>query len=362
MVVLPVPRLNMKLKDIVQKDKIIKVPANSTVSSALSKLTSSHDASFVFDHDSFVGLVTPYHCLIKNSLPGNAKIEHCLYHPSHIQINAPLEKVINTFLESKIHYQPIFDSKDQFIGIVSVRHLLEGLRYDSRLRLPLDEVIRNKKNGLITIYEDDLVSTALNLFKQYKISKLVVINRDLKLKGVLSYYDLIHYLVVPRQKEHLGEREGNKSSFYNQRVRNFVKSHVLTLAPNHTLRVALDLVLDEKIGSVVVVDLEKHPLGIVTTRDFLSILLTNKVVAHLELLHKNLSKQSQEVVERFVGHITHWVEKKPDVSKAQLLVKENKQGGLFQIALSIFPKKGKPSIFKREGKNLVELLDKIKKH
>ncbi len=192
----------------------------------------------------------------------------------------------------------------------------------------------------------------MSLFKETKVSKLLVLGKDLKLKGVLSYYDVISYLVSPRDEE--------KISFMHMRVKNFAKNYVLTLTNQNTLLEALQLILEKKIGSVVIVDKDRHPQGIITTRDLLSLLIRKKEDMFIELTSKNLSEQSRHIVNGFFNYLHLWLRRRvPNIQKAKLHVKEEKQGKLFEVILSLIPKKGNPEVIKKEGRNLLKVLKDI---
>ena len=260
----------MSLQDIVKTKNIIRVGLHDNLSSALSKLSTSHDAAFLFnDEDKFMGVVNPYYSLIKSSYPGNAKVEHCVYHPPKIYIDYSIAKTADQFIQSKVHYLPVFDYEEHFLGIISARHLLAQFRDLPLFNKKIKDLFRGKGHPLSVISEDDTVTRAVNMFKLTKHSKLIVVNKDEKLKGILTYYDLISYLVAPKFTEKRGEREGKKTNFYHHKVKNFAKSYVLTLTPEHTLNEVIHLILDKKIGSVVVVDEKRHPIGIITTKDLL---------------------------------------------------------------------------------------------
>lgn len=352
----------MKIQNIIKTTNIIKINANETLSSALNKLSSSHDAGFVFsDENKYLGVINPYYSVIKSSYPGNTKIEHCLFHAPHIKTNFSISKVAQLMIESKIHYLPVFNDNDNSIGIVSARRLIFSLRDSVVFNLKIKEVLKVKKPPLVTVFEDDFISLALNLFKTYKVSKLVVINRDMKLRGILSYYDLICFLVAPKEKEQRGERLGNKVNLGHRQVKNFSKNFVLTLTPEDSLKRALNLIIDKRIGSVVIVDGERHPIGIITTRDFLRLLVREHNDKKIEITSKNLSQENRQILGGFFNHFALWIKKIPDLTKAKLFVKEEKGGGLFEVILSLIPKKGAPKVIKREGKNLSKILRKIKK-
>lgn len=260
----------MSLKDILKTENIIKSSSQATLSSVLSKLRSSHDAAFVFDENNkYLGVINPYYCLIKSSHPGNAKVLHCLYHPPKIYIYYPLTKVAQLFIESKVHYLPVFDEKDEFLGIISARRLLSHFDGAPIFKEKIKEILKKKK-PLSVVYENDNLSSALSLFKKYKFSKLLVVDTDFKLKGILSYFDIIYYLIQPKDSQSKGEREGGKVNYFHQPIKNFMKTFVLTLTEDDLLQQALHLILTKKIGSVIILGEKKKPIGIITTRDLLS--------------------------------------------------------------------------------------------
>ena len=291
----------LQLKDIIKTEGIIKLLPDDTLSYALAKMRTSHDASFVFDEkNQFLGVINPYYALIKSSYPGNAKVKHCLYHPPKININFPLAKVAGLFSESKVHYLPVFDDNEKFLGIISARRLLSHYLNSPIFSLPISEILKMKNKSLSTIYEDDSVSTAIHILKKTKFSKLVVINKNLKLKGILSYYDLIAYLIEPRDSQGRGEREGNHTGFYHLKIKNFAKIYTLTLFPEDKATKALELILQKKIGSIVIVDKERHPIGIVTTKDFLKLLIKSGNEKKIQFISKNLADQSRQIIGGFL--------------------------------------------------------------
>ena len=293
-----------QLKDIIKTEGIIKISPEETISHAFSQMRTSHDAAFVFDgKDNFLGLINPYYALIKSSYPGNAKVKHCLYHPPKLKINSSINKVAQLFIESKIHYLPVFDDQDRFLGIISARRLLSNYLDSSLFALPISEILKNKKKPVITIYEDDTVNSAITTFKKTKVSKLIILNKDLKLKGILSYYDLISYLISPRDSAHRGEREGNHTGFYHLKVKNFAKTYTLTLTLNDSAAKALNLILTKKIGSIVIIDNERHPIGIITSKDFLRILSRNGNGKKVQEIGKNLSQQSRQIIGGFFKNL-----------------------------------------------------------
>lgn len=351
----------MKVHSIIDSQDVIKVLPDDTLSSALGKLKSAHDAAFVFDtEDKYLGLINPYFSVIKTSFPSNAKIINCLFHAPRIGIHFSISKIAQLMNDSKVHYLPVFDDKEKFLGRISARSLLRNLQHLDIFSTQISEFIKTKKQQLVTVREDDSISNALQIFKTTKVSKLVVVNKEFRLKGIISYYDLISLLASPKKKDR-SSGDGNKHNIQNKRVRNYAKSYVLTLSSARALRDAVHLILDKKIGSVVVVDSQNKPVTIITTKDLLSLFIRESNRELIEVTSKNLSHKSRKILGGFFYHFKNLLQKGRGVSKAKLFVKEEKQGGLFQVILSLIPKKGEPKIIKQEGKNLEQVLREVKK-
>lgn len=312
------------------------------------------------DNDEFKGVINPYYCLIKKSYPGNAKVEHCVFHAPRVSKKLSVSKLAQLFIDSKLHYLPIFDDKKKFIGIASARRLLSLYTHWPRYNVSIESYLKSKRQRLLTVYETDLVSTAISVFKAKKISKLIMIGKDNKLKGILTYYDLISFLMTPRRKEHKGDRSGNKVNFQYQQVKNFAKTYLLTLHPEDTLLDALKLILEKEIGSVIVVNDKKVPIGIITTSDFLQLLIRSRDEKKIEISGRGLSDESLATLQGFFSSVSHWAKNLPNTQKVKLDVKEEKHGGVFKTVLSIFPVGGPAKVIKKEGKNLRRILNKIR--
>jgi len=268
----------MSLADILKTEKIIKVDEDEVLSSVLNKLGSSHDAAFVFSKkNKYLGVINPYYCLIKSSYPANAKVKHCLFHPPKVYLDTSLVKIASLMIESKVHYLPVFldKNKEEFVGIISARRLLSYFKNLDLFKVKIAEVLKNKK-PLVTIEENESIGKAINLFRKTHYSKLIVVNGGGKLKGVLSYFDLIAYLALPKTKEAAGDKKGEKISFLNLPVKNFTKTYVIILKKDNFLSDVINLILEKKIGSVIVVDDKKKPIGIITTRDLLQFFIQKR--------------------------------------------------------------------------------------
>ena len=350
----------MKTSKLMQTDGIIKAFPEEILSSVLSRLPSSHSAAFIFDkEEKYLGVINPYYSVIKSSHPSNIKIEHCLFHAPHIKMQHTAGKIAEMMIQSKIHYLPVFDDQDKFIGMVSARNMLRTYESNNVYTIRIHEMIGRKKRPLVVVHEEETIGQALHIFKETKLSKLVVINKEGRLRGVLSYYDLISFLIAPKKKER-GALNTDKSSLQTKRVKHFLKSYVLTLSTNDFARDALHLILEKKIGSIVIIDPNNKPIDIITTRDLLGLLIYEPTVAKIEMSTQNLSLKSSLISKGFFERLKDKILRKKDISAAKLFVKEEKQGSLFKVVLSLFPKRGQPKVATEEGRSLEDVLKRVK--
>lgn len=350
----------MTVQKVYKTKNIIKVSPEDTLSHIFSLFSSSHDSAFVFDdNDSFLGLVNPYYCMILKSYPANTKVKHCLTHPPHIDINASLKTVARTIIDSRIYYLPVF-SNNTFAGIISAKRLLDAVKNESEFHFSVGSFLKHTQS-IVSVFPHDFLSKALTLFKKHRISKLAVITKDLKLEGVISYFDLISYMLVPREKQRFSSREGVKIPFLHRFVGTIMKTNVVTVNKNDLLSKVVSIILQKQVGSVVVVDHERHPIGLVTMHDLLSIYVGRQRLFHVEIMTKNLSKHSWAVVSIFMRHLNDHFSRAKNLSKAKVFIKENKTKHLFDAGLALFLKNRTVTVIKKQGKNLLTVLSELKK-
>ncbi len=342
---------------------IIKASPADALSSTLAHLSSSHDAVFVFDDKNhFIGVVNPYYALIKTSNPGKTKVENCLFHPPRITPTDTLGRIARLMTESKIHYLPVFDEKQEFVGITSARRILHIMQEMDVSKLKVEEVLDGRKGKLISVYEDDTIGDAVNIFKDQKVSKLVMIDKNMKLKGILSYYDLIPYLVAPGISKSRGRGRKNnedKEKLMNMKVKNYAKTTTLTMSVKDSIGEVISSILKKKKGSVIIIDSESHPVGILTTKDIFALLETQNKVKPLIVTTKHIADDHIRTVEDLTLYVQNYIEGQPLLKSAKLLVQEEKNGGIYNVHVTLIPLKGEGELIKREGKDLKDIVREI---
>lgn len=351
----------MTLKDVIKTENIIKASPDDTLSTALGRLSSSHDAIFIFQNDQYLGVINPYYSVIKSSYPGSTKVQNCLFHPPKIHLEDSIERVAQMMSESKIHYLPIFDKFEQFIGITTARRILRYMLQMAQKDRKLGEVVSEKNGKLVTVEGDDTLHEALNLYREHKISKLIMIDKNRKLKGVLSYYDLIPYLVAPGAKQRRATNIDEREKFLQMKVKNYAKKTTLTCGPQNTVGEAIQSILTHQMGSVIVVDGESKPLGIITTRDILNLLKPHKLKKQIELTTKHVSPQYDPLIQDLSTAVSKIIERDATMQRARILIEEDKGGDLFKLSAQLIPVEGEVMAVEKEGTDLGGMIKESKK-
>lgn len=279
--------------------------------------------------------------------------------PPRVNLDTEVAEIARLMSESKMHYLPIYDD-EKFVGIISARRILTSIAKSPEVRSPITSLLKQNK-PIKAVYETDTIAKALHNFKDFRVSKLIVLNQARKLSGVLAFYDLISYLATPKQREGSGDRKGVKTPFLNYQVKNFMKTSILTLPKTATVERAVQLILEKQIGSIVIVDSDYHPINIVTTKDIFNHVFQQSARPRLQVISKNLSRVSKRILPAFAQRFASFIERRKTARKATLYVEEHEGRGWFKVLLSLIPKRGKKEYITREGRDLNTILSDVKK-
>lgn len=256
------------VKDILKTKDILRFNQDQKLSELLSHLSSSHDAAFVFDdNENFIGVCSPIYLTKSRSINSNSKLRSCTKMPPKIRISDSLKDLAIQMIESRIYFLPVLDEADNFLGIATINRLFSFLIKRPQLLNSGHIILSNRQ--LVTINQDVSVSQALKLMREYRIAKLPVINGSTNLVGVLSSYDLKNTLNPPQS---LGpyDRGGEKKKKQNETVRHFMQQMPITLDHIPKFVEAINIMNQNEVGSIIIVDKNKKPMGIVTKKDLLS--------------------------------------------------------------------------------------------
>lgn len=261
------PKTEPTAMNIIKTGKILSFDESQTLSKVLYYLKSSHDAAFIFDNkNNFKGVINPFYLFKNRSLTVESKISTALIMPPKISPTTNLPQIARLMLESKIYFLPVIDQKENFLGIVTINRLLD---YIIKLKLLNDStLIIFHERPIITGRANMMVSQALKLMRNEKISKLPIVDENNVLTGIVTQNDLKEF--VDQRTSHLRfDRIGTKQADNDTPIRDYVKKFVISIDHIPKFNEAVNLMNHHNIGSLVITDKNQHPLDIITKEELL---------------------------------------------------------------------------------------------
>jgi ribosomal subunit interface protein len=104
-----------------------------------------------------------------------------------------------------------------------------------------------------TIEENEPVSKAFHLMKYNNVDRLIVLDKDHNLAGLITLSDVLKALVKPYEKPTKGTMVGEKIHEFRRPVKEFMKEHPLVIYPDTLLKDAFNKMLKADVNSLIVV-------------------------------------------------------------------------------------------------------------
>lgn len=168
-----------------------------------------------------------------------------------------LKEAIKLMSKNKHGVITVVDSKIPS-GIVTERDLLTLIKEDVNFDLPISLF---SQKALITIQESRSLEYALHILIENSIRRLVVVDKNGFFLGIVNQEDILKFL----------EEDSYKTNLIVSQILQKAKP-IITLAENTTVEHSIEAMNKHKIGSVIIVDDNKTPIGIFTERDTITII------------------------------------------------------------------------------------------
>ncbi len=133
--------------------------------------------------------------VIHKNMPIEVQMEHVrkvkraengmIYDPITIRYDASVGDALYLMKENHIGGIPVVDELGMLAGIVTNR----DLRFQDNMKTPINEVMT--KENLVTTTNGSDIKLATELLKKHKIEKLLVIDKNGKLAGLITYKDIM---------------------------------------------------------------------------------------------------------------------------------------------------------------------------
>lgn len=118
-----------------------------------------------------------------------------IFDPVTMHIDSTVNDALLLMKEHKIGGIPIVDKESKLLGIVTNR----DLRFEKNLNRPIVEVMT--KDNLVTTTEQTDWEKAADILQHNKIEKLLVVDKNYKLVGLITYKDIIKVKSQPHSSK-----------------------------------------------------------------------------------------------------------------------------------------------------------------
>jgi CBS domain-containing protein len=261
--------------------------------SILTKDGSSHEPIYVFDKEQFLGLISPYHTLFRNRYAYATKAAHCLIVPPYITAKTDIYDIARYMVDLKLYSLPLFDSKNTIQSIVTGDAIISQIGGDTLLLQHICTKI--ELHTPITASTHSTVADAYALMREKQIGKVILINSEHKMKGVLSRKDLQNISFKHAQKTSYQTKKSTKShatlqdiliTHEDEPALRFASAKVNTSSNKESLKVVIKKMIRFKLSSLVIIN-NGIPTGFLSRQDILRVFATLKPQNKVPIIWEN---------------------------------------------------------------------------
>ncbi|MFB6074178.1 MAG: CBS domain-containing protein [Haloarculaceae archaeon] len=218
----------------------------------------------VLEDGEYVGVITERE-LVQSHVEDDAKAGAMTRSAPKIERTDDVREVARMLVESGMKVAPVFEAGDLW-GVVTADDILTAVLEN----LDALTVAQIHTEDVVTITDDGPVGQAINRLREHGISRLPVVD-DGRLTGMVTRHDIVDVVVRDMDKATRGDRAGEVERVLDIPVYDVMNSPVATATPDESVRAAVEQMLENDYGGLVVTPERDDSLvaGILTKTDVL---------------------------------------------------------------------------------------------
>ncbi|RLI82901.1 MAG: histidine kinase [Archaeoglobales archaeon] len=251
-----------RLVELIREDYEV-INSNETISKVISMLEKS--AILVEEDGEILGVIRERDlirgCAMVN--PHETKVKNFVIRTGVISMKeiSP-ESVARRFVEDSTPFVVV--KLDGRYGVIHIDDFLSLLKGDLR-----DVRARDVMNvDVITVLKDSTVAKALATMRTNGVERVVVIDENYKVVGILTGKDVVDRIFAPRRKVRMGDFSGEKERSLSIKVESIMSYPVIVANKEDSIPNVIDKMIENKISSVVITR-DGFPEGIIIKKDIL---------------------------------------------------------------------------------------------
>lgn len=262
----------MKVNEIMTSKHLITTTASATVSEALSKMRSTgiHQVP-VLKGKRYAGMLSYREVLRRRSIRSNSKVETFMVKTAKLTPNTDMKTAVKLFRDSGLAALPVVE-KGMLTGILSRTDILKNFEHV----VPHEEIscAEVMSTDPVVIEENEPITKALEKFRAIDETDMPVVSKSGKYLGVLKADQLSPEELMKSSDVKEGDVTGEPEK---------LKVHPgslplmdVNVTPKTSIDKCASLMVDHKIRSIPVIDVNNRVMGVVGASDIIGIISTGE--------------------------------------------------------------------------------------
>lgn len=202
--------------------------------------------------------------------PEKMKINSVMsFPPPTLSSEGNISEAAKLILKTGLRALPVVEN-NKVVGILSMFDIIEAASKMKEFRQSNAESIMSIPE---IITEDDDIGRVRLLMREKNISRLPVIDKNKKLAGIVTIFDLLR-AVKPSERINFYSMAAEKETVMKIPVSTIVNDSPVVVNRNATLNEIVNLMSENKSDGVIVVE-NQFPIGIITEKDLLEVYVSS---------------------------------------------------------------------------------------
>ncbi|KHE93451.1 MAG: inosine 5'-monophosphate dehydrogenase [Candidatus Scalindua brodae] len=199
-----------------------------------------------------------------------------MFRPPNITKETPIYEVAEHMISTKVYTLPVFDDQGEPVGVIHAKVILQTILTDHGLLSSISKLI--DPNDPITSPINSLVGEVYQKLKKEGVSRIVLVDDESKLVGIVSRGDLIKAFIKPTPKTRFASEgtatgynsfAGEKKFRKDEPVRKYYTALVGSLSESSPRDKVVSTLISSPHNSLVLVDKNNKPSGVLSIHDLL---------------------------------------------------------------------------------------------
>ncbi len=256
----------MDITDIVVEE-FVRVDVDERLAKVRAKFEQANPKGvIVTDDGEFAGVIGESE-LVKSRIKDDTKASVLMTGAPRIDHHEDIREVARLLVEGDVSVAPVFRG-DVLAGIITTDAILAAV-LEHLDALTVEQIY---SDDVIHLSTEATVGQAINNLREHGISRLPIVNpKTDRLAGVITTHDIVDFVVRDHERQHKGDRSGDRDRMLDLPVDNLMTSPVLTVHPEETVQTAVERMFDRGISGLIVTEdgADDTVVGVLTKTDVL---------------------------------------------------------------------------------------------